>query len=170
MSVLTRPVSGRCQDEAMCQIWWESVERFGSYSSFCKFQNGGRRTYFFQISRFPVVGLLRVRRWCCVSNLVQIGLTVQKLLTFFFPILNALRVPQNWGFWGFRGESLKFNFSRPQKALPYAEARLLTYSAWKLVRRCGLYPSSRTPPPKKKNILGAYFRYMPGKTHPADFY
>jgi len=40
---LTYPVSGRCQDEALCQIWWESDYRFGSYSSFCKFQYGGRR-------------------------------------------------------------------------------------------------------------------------------
>jgi len=43
MAVLILPVSGRCQGEAPCQIWWESDERFGSYSSFSKFQNGGRR-------------------------------------------------------------------------------------------------------------------------------
>jgi len=45
---------------------------------------------------------------------------------------------------GFRGEKLKCYYSEPQKALPYAETHLLTYSAWKSVQRCGLYPSSGT--------------------------
>ena len=55
-------------------------------------------------------------------------------------------------FGGFRGENLKFYFSRPQKALPYAETRLLVYCAWKSVQRCGLYPSSRTAKKNKEKI------------------
>ena len=54
MAVLTLPVPGRCEDEALCQIWWESDERFGSYSSFYKFQYGGRRPYW--ITNFDIFG------------------------------------------------------------------------------------------------------------------
>ena len=70
-------------------------------------------------------------------------------------------------FGGFRGKNSKFYFSRPQKALPYAETRLLTYCAWKSVQRCGLYPSWRTA---KQKYLGVHFTYMPGKTRLGDFY
>ena len=43
MAVLTRPVYGLCHVEALCQIWWESDERFGSYSCFsnCNMAAGG---------------------------------------------------------------------------------------------------------------------------------
>ena len=75
-------------------------------------------------------------------------------------------------FGGFRGKNSKFYFSRPQKALPYAETRLLTYCAWKSVQRRGLYPSSGTAKKKKekKKYLGVHFTYMPGKTRLGDFY
>jgi hypothetical protein len=43
-----------------------------------------------------------------VSNLIMIGLTVQKLLAFLFSIGNALKVPQNWGFGDFRGVNCNF--------------------------------------------------------------
>ena len=59
----------------------------------------------------------------------MIGFTVQKLLRFFFPFGNALRVPKNWGFGGFRGDNLKFYSPKPQRALPYPETRLLVYCA-----------------------------------------
>jgi hypothetical protein len=36
-----------------------------------------------------------------ISNLMKIGLTVQKLLAFLFSIGNALNGPKNWGFGGF---------------------------------------------------------------------
>jgi hypothetical protein len=42
-----------------------------------------------------------VRIGVYMSNLIMIGLTVQKLLAFLFSIGNALKVPQNWGFGGF---------------------------------------------------------------------
>ena len=59
-------------------------------------------------------------------------------------------------FGGFRGKNSKFYFSRPQKALPYAETRLLTYCAWKSVQRCGLYPSWRTAKKKKRKNIWVY--------------
>ena len=68
---------------------------------FVKFKMAAGGHLVFQISWFPVTRSLRMWSWCCMSNLVKIGLMVQKLSTFFFPIGNALRVPQNWGFWGF---------------------------------------------------------------------
>ena len=69
-------------------------------------------------------------------------------------------------FGGFRGKNSKFYFSRPQKALPYAETRLLTYCAWKSVQRCGLYPSSGTA---KKNIWAYISRLRRGKHSWANF-
>jgi len=54
MAVLTLPVSRLCHVEAPCQIWWESDERFESYSSFCKFQYGGRRPCW--IINFDILG------------------------------------------------------------------------------------------------------------------
>ena len=44
-SFLTFPLSGRYPVEAPYQIWRESNQRFGRYSDFCKFQNGGRRQW-----------------------------------------------------------------------------------------------------------------------------
>jgi len=87
-----------CQDEAPCQIWWNSDERFGNYSSFSKFQNGGRQPscllLLLQISWFPVVDFLQLRRWCCVSNLVKIGFAVQMFLRFFFLVGNTFLNPK----------------------------------------------------------------------------
>ena len=77
---------------------------------FVKFKMAAGGHLVFQISWFPVTRSLRMWSWCCKSNLVKIGLMVQKLSTFFFPIGNALRVPQNWGFWGFWGWKLKILF------------------------------------------------------------
>ena len=77
-------------------------------------------------------------------------------------------------FGGFRDENLKLYFSKPQKALPCAETRLLTHYAWKSVLRWGLYPSWWTAKKVKKKYYGGaegvYFTYMPGKTPSADFY
>ena len=53
---------------------------------------------------------------------------------------------------GFMGEHLKCYSSKPKKELPYPETRLLTYSAWKSIQRCGLYPSSRTAKKGKEKI------------------
>ena len=74
-------------------------------------------------------------------------------------------------FGDFRGENILFCHSNPQKALPCAETRLLTYSARKSVRRSGLYPCWRTQKKVRKNPgEGVHFTYMPGKTPLADFY
>jgi len=66
-----------------------------------------------------------------MSNLVQIGLTVQKLLIFFHSrrkfITTLFTGAPKLVFWGFRGENLKCNFSKPQKELPYTETHLLVY-------------------------------------------
>ena len=72
--------------------------------------------------------------------------------------------PKIGGFGGFMGENLKFYYSKPKKELPYPETRLLTYSAWKSVQRCGLYPSSRTAKiVKKKYHGGCIFHVYAGK-------
>ena len=84
IAFLAFPVSGRCQDEAPCQIWWKSDWRFWSYSIFSKFQNGGRRPSW--IMNFTI---LRPRaspgrsRWY-IPNLVHIGRNVSTLFNFFF--------------------------------------------------------------------------------------
>jgi len=54
MAVLTLLLSRGCQGEAPYQIWWESDRRFRSYSSFCKFQYGGRRPSW--IRNFTILG------------------------------------------------------------------------------------------------------------------
>jgi hypothetical protein len=64
----------------------------------------------------------------------MIGLTVQKLLAFWFSIGNALKVPQNWCFGGdFRGENCIMYLSKPQKAHPLTKTRVLTYYSPKSV-------------------------------------
>jgi hypothetical protein len=67
-------------------------------------KNGVRRPSWFSI--FVILHHMEhfvVRIGVYMSNLIMIGLTVQKLLAFLFSIGNALKVPQNWGlvdFWG----------------------------------------------------------------------
>ena len=52
--VLALLLSGQCQGETPCQIWWESDERRGSNSSFCKLLNFGRRPSW--IMNFEILG------------------------------------------------------------------------------------------------------------------
>jgi len=60
---------------------------------------GGRLGFLFFI--FEHTALLGIRLRLCMPNFVMIGLTAQKLLAFLFSNGNALKVPQNWGFWRF---------------------------------------------------------------------
>ena len=95
---LTHTVSRGCQREAPSEIWWTSDEQIWSV---CKFQNGCRRPSCFSFSRFPdfpFMGLLRFRNWCYMSNLVQIGLTVQKFSKFIFTIRNSITSTQKFVF------------------------------------------------------------------------
>ena len=55
-------------------------------------------------------------------------------------------------FGGFRGKNSKFYFSRPQKALPYAETRLST-----------AVPEFRNRKKEKKKYLGCTFHVYAGK-------
>jgi hypothetical protein len=73
-----------------------------------------------------------------MSNLIMIGLTVQKLLAFLFSIGNALKVPQNWVLGDFRGENCNFYLSKPQKAPPWPKTRVLTYHSPKSAHGFGL--------------------------------
>ena len=71
------------------------------YKFFCKFQDGSRRPSW--ITNFAISGYGPVAG-ATVMVCIKFGpdrFTVQKLLRFFSPIGNALRVPQNWGFGGF---------------------------------------------------------------------
>ena len=80
--ILTLPMYGVCQ--AKFGENWANGSRV--IRVLVKFNMAAGGHPVFQISWFPVVGLLRMRRWCCVSNLVKIGFTVKKLLRFFFLI------------------------------------------------------------------------------------
>ena len=69
-----------------------------------------------RISRFPVTDLLRLWSRCYMWNLVQIRLTVQKLLRFFFLIGNAFTGTPKLEFWGVLGvKTEKFIFVNPKR-------------------------------------------------------
>mgnify|MGYP003471465568 CR=1 FL=1 len=53
-----------------------------------------------------------------MSNLIMIGLTVQKLLAFLFSIGNALKCPKIGVLGDFRGENCNIYLSKPQNAPP----------------------------------------------------
>ena len=93
--------------------------------------NGGRRPSCF--SNFTISGcgpVAGVTMMLCIkfgpdrinsSKVIEICLSHRKCITGT-PKLGG-------GLGGFRGENLKLYFSKPLKALPYTETRLLTYSA-----------------------------------------
>ena len=70
--------------------------------------------------------------------------------------------PKNGGFWELRGVNVKFLFSNPEKAHPCAEARRLTYYAWKSVQ------ASRLQERKKRNRVNIFMRKFAhtGKRNP----
>jgi hypothetical protein len=62
-----------------------------------------------------------------MPNLMMIGLTVQKLLTFLFSIGNALKWPKIGVFGPLRGENFKVKLFNPQKAHVYTIPRHLSH-------------------------------------------
>ena len=66
-----------------------------------------RPSWIFKFLIFEHTTLLGVGVRLCMPNFIMIGHTAQKLLVFMFFIGNALKVPQNWGFWRLWGWKLK---------------------------------------------------------------
>jgi len=65
-----------------------------------------------------------------ISNLMKIGLTFQKLLTFVFSIGNALKLPNKLGFWGILGvKTIRFIFLNPQRHILG-----LKHAFWRITR------------------------------------
>ena len=74
-----------------------------------------------------------------VPSLNMIWLTVPELGRLQFSIDRQLKVPIFTFFGGQRGSYFKFNFSNPQKALPWRERRIMTYWALGCVQKCDLW-------------------------------
>ena len=74
-----------------------------------------------------------------VPSLNMIRLTVPELGRQQFSIDRQLKVPIFTFFFGVQGSNFKFNLSSVQKALPWRERRIMTYSALGCVQKCDLW-------------------------------
>jgi len=139
MAVLTHPVSGRCQHEAPCQIWYESDERLGSYSSFRKFQNGGRQPSW--INNFGIWGPQTCSR-CEVDDAYQIWyLWAEPFRSYSIFSKFQFFVGGHLGFWKITVLSLPLSVSHQGEA-PYqiwweSVQRFWSYSSFCEFLNCG---------------------------------
>ena len=135
--------------EVTIKIWWESVERFKSYSNFSKilkFQNGVAAILDFEIRVFGTAVLLGISRGINLWSLTALWSAVEKLLRFLFPIGNALEVPKIGVFGDFRGQNWNLYLSEPNRAPHSAKTRVLTYYAPKSVHICDVWSVSMIKP------------------------
>ena len=103
---------------------------------------------------FEHTALLAFSSRLYMPNLMMIGLTVQKLLTFLFSIGNALRWPKIGVFGPLKGENLKVKLFNPQKAHVYTIPRLLSHFGWESVHA---FDQDAFPRNKKKSTPGRGF-------------
>jgi len=108
--------------------------------------------------------------WIPIPSLGWIWLTVPELGWLKFSIDRQLKVPSFKFFSGLRGLIVIFDFSDPQKALPWPESRIMTHRAWRCVQACDLWPRWRNKTGQKLSYVKlAIYPDHPRRHRPLEF-